>query len=291
MKKTYVVIGLGRFGTAIASRLYALGNEVLAIDTDAAKVQHAEPFVTYAVIGDARDEEVLKSLGVKNYDCAVVAIGKDLATSVIVTLNLKDLNIPVVICKATDEIQKKALEKVGADRVVVPEREMGVKLAQALTSSSVLDFIELSSDYGIAEVAVPENGSGKRCGSSTCGQNTAPISSPSAWCVDQRHAGRRPSAQERKRACGRRAQRAAFGASEMRREIVTSAHNPLLTHLKKLLSSRSYREKCGEFAADGTKLLEEAARWYPGLETVVVQQGVELCALPEHVRVVEIPEI
>ena len=76
----------------------------------------------------------------------------------------------------------------------------------------------------------------------------------------------------------------------MRREVVTSAHNPLLTHLKKLLSSRSYREKCGEFAADGTKLLEEAARWYPGLETVVVQQGVELCALPEHVRVVEIPE-
>ncbi len=155
MKKTYVVIGLGRFGTAIASRLYALGNEVLAIDTDAAKVQHAEPFVTYAVIGDARDEEVLKSLGVKNYDCAVVAIGKDLATSVIVTLNLKDLNIPVVICKATDEIQKKALEKV------VPEREMGVKLAQALTSSSVLDFIELSSDYGIAEVAVPEKWVGK----------------------------------------------------------------------------------------------------------------------------------
>ena len=124
-------------------------------------MQHAEPFVTYAVIGDARDEAVLKSLGVKNYDCAVVAIGKDLATSVIVTLNLKDLNIPVVICKATDEIQKKALEKVGADRVVVPEREMGVKLAQALTSSSVLDFIELSSDYGIAEVAVPEKWVGK----------------------------------------------------------------------------------------------------------------------------------
>ena len=112
MKKTYVVIGLGRFGTAIASRLFALGNEVLAIDTDAGKVQHAEPFVTYAVIGDARDEEVLRSLGVNNYDCAVVAIGKDLATSVIVTLNLKELGIQRVICKATDEIQKKALEKV-----------------------------------------------------------------------------------------------------------------------------------------------------------------------------------
>lgn len=161
MKKTYVVIGLGKFGTAVASRLFALGNEVLAIDMSAEKVQRAEPYVTCAVIGDARDEDVLRSLGVNNYDCAVVAIGTDLATSVIVTLNLKDLGLPRVLCKATDEIQKKALEKVGADRVVVPEREMGVKLAQALTSSSVLDFIELSSDYGIAEVAVPEKWVGK----------------------------------------------------------------------------------------------------------------------------------
>ena len=161
MKKTYVVIGLGKFGTAVASRLFALGNEVLAIDMSAEKVQRAEPYVTCAVIGDARDEDVLRSLGVNNYDCAVVAIGTDLATSVIVTLNLKDLGLPRVLCKATDEIQKKAREKVGADRVVVPEREMGVKLAQALTSSSVLDFIELSSDYGIAEVAVPEKWVGK----------------------------------------------------------------------------------------------------------------------------------
>lgn len=161
MKKTYVVIGLGKFGAAVASRLFALGNEVLAIDTSAEKVQRAEPYVTCAVIGDARDEEVLRSLGVNNYDCAVVAIGTDLATSVIVTLNLKELGLPQVLCKATDDIQKKALEKVGADRVVVPEREMGVKLAQALTSSSVLDFIELSSDYGIAEVAVPEKWVGK----------------------------------------------------------------------------------------------------------------------------------
>ena len=72
----------------------------------------------------------------------------------------------------------------------------------------------------------------------------------------------------------------------MKRETVTSARNPLLVHLKKLLAARSYREACGEFAADGTKLLEEAAKWYPGLETVVVQTGVELCPLPEHVRVV-----
>lgn len=161
MKKTYVVIGLGKFGATVASRLFALGNEVLAIDTNAEKVQRAEPYATCAAIGDARDEGVLRSLGVNNYDCAIVAIGTDLATSVIVTLNLKELGLPRVICKATDEIQKKALEKVGADRVVVPEREMGLKLAQALTSSSVLDFIELSPDYGIADVQVPDKWVGK----------------------------------------------------------------------------------------------------------------------------------
>lgn len=155
MKKTYVVIGLGKFGMAVASRLCALGNEVLAIDTNAELVQRAEPYVTCAAVGDARDEEVLASLGAGGCDCAVVAIGEDLATSVIVTLNLKELGLKQILCKATDEIQKKALEKVGADRVVVPEREMGLKLAQTLTSSSVFDYIELSSDYGIAEVKVP----------------------------------------------------------------------------------------------------------------------------------------
>ena len=161
MKKTYVVVGLGKFGVTVATRLYELGNEVLAIDNLAENVQRIENRVTYAVVGDARDEEVLRSLGVRNYDCAVVAIGSDLATSVLVTLNLKELGIPKILCKATDELQKKALEKVGADRVVIPEREMGVKLAQALSSSSVLDYIELSRDCGIVEIPVPESWRGK----------------------------------------------------------------------------------------------------------------------------------
>ena len=161
MKKTYVVVGLGKFGVTVATRLYELGNEVLAIDNLAENVQRIENRVTYAVVGDARDEEVLRSLGVRNYDCAVVAIGSDLATSVLVTLNLKELGIPKILCKATDELQKKALEKVGADRVVIPEREMGVKLAQALSSSSVLDYIELSNDCGIVEIPAPASWAGK----------------------------------------------------------------------------------------------------------------------------------
>jgi len=161
MKKTYVVIGLGIFGTTVAAKLFALGNEVLAIDTSEENVQRVESHVTYAVVGDARDEDVLRSLGVRNYDCAVVAIGTDLATSVIVTLNLKELGVPQILCKATDEVQKRALEKVGADRVVIPEREMGIKLAQGLSSSSILDYIELSNDCGIVEIPAPETWIGK----------------------------------------------------------------------------------------------------------------------------------
>ncbi len=161
MRKTYVVIGLGKFGSAVAERLYELGNEVLAIDANAENVQRIEHGVTYAVVADARDENVLRSLGVKNYDCAIVAIGTDLAASVIATLNLKQLQVPLVICKATDETQKRALEKIGADRVLIPEREIGVKLAQTITSSSILDFIELSKEYGIAELPTPAGWAGK----------------------------------------------------------------------------------------------------------------------------------
>lgn len=151
--KTYIVIGLGRFGSSVAEKLCELGNEVMAVDTQHELVQKISSRVTTAVEGDARDLEVLRSLGVHNFDCAVVAMGTDLATSVLVTLNLKELGVPVVICKAHDEMQKRALEKIGADRVVIPEREIGQKLAQRLASASVLDFIELSPDYSIAELA------------------------------------------------------------------------------------------------------------------------------------------
>ena len=161
MKKTYAVIGLGRFGTAVADRLYALGNEVLVVDESPEQVQKMESRVTYAVVADARDEAVPRSLGMRNYDCAIVAIGSDLAASVVITMNLKELGVPQVICKATDETQKRALEKIGADKVMIPEREAGVKLAQAVTSSSILDFIELSDQYGIAEVQLPESWAGK----------------------------------------------------------------------------------------------------------------------------------
>lgn len=159
--KTYLIVGLGRFGTAVALKLQELGNEVMVIDENEEQVQKLSNLVTYAVVGDARDEAVLESLGVRNLDCAIVAIGQDLAASVLITLNLKSLGVPQVICKARDDLQKRALEKLGADRVVIPEREMGLKLAQNLTSSSVLDYVELSRDCGLAEIVTPKSWVGK----------------------------------------------------------------------------------------------------------------------------------
>lgn len=159
--KTFLVIGLGRFGSAVALKLQELGNEVMVIDANAEQVQRISDRVTYAVVADARDETVLESLGAKNYECAVVAIGDNLAASILITLNLKALGVPQVICKAKDEQQRKALEKIGADRVLIPERETGIKLAQKLTSDSVLDFIELSNEFGIVEIKTPTPWIGK----------------------------------------------------------------------------------------------------------------------------------
>lgn len=159
--KSYIIIGLGRFGTSVAERLESLGNEVLAVDTNELYVQQLADKVTHAVVADARDEAVLRSLGARNFDCAVVAIGDDLAASILITLSLKELGVGRVICKARDEIHKRALERIGADYVVIPEREMALKLAQRLSSPNLLDFIELSDEFGIAETAIPKSWVGK----------------------------------------------------------------------------------------------------------------------------------
>ena len=129
---------------------------VLAVDEREDHVQRVAEKVTHAVTGDARDPSVLRALGVRNYDCAVVAVGDDIGNSALITLNLKEIGVKRVICKAQSHVHRKVLEKIGADRVVFPEHEMGVKLAQGLSSSNVLNFIELSEDFGIVETAVPK---------------------------------------------------------------------------------------------------------------------------------------
>lgn len=154
--KSYVVIGLGRFGTAVATELCAQGSEVLAMDTDQANVQAIADLVTHAVVADAKDPAVLKSLGVRNFDCAVVAVGSDVGGSALITMLLKELGVPQVVCKAQSHVHRRVLERIGADKVVFPEHEMGVKLAQGLTHSNILNFIELSDKYGIVEVSPPK---------------------------------------------------------------------------------------------------------------------------------------
>ena len=159
--KSFAVIGLGLFGSSVARQLCALGAEVLAIDTNYELVQQLSGDVTTAAVADARDAEVLRALGVQDCDSAVVAIGDDLAGSILATMNLKDLGLRQIICKAHDETHRKVLEKLGADKVVIPEKEVADKLARSLTSHNVLDFIELSSDYGIVEIAVRKDWVGK----------------------------------------------------------------------------------------------------------------------------------
>ena len=117
--------------------------------------------MTHAVVGDAQDKEVLRSLGVSDFDCAILAIGDDLAASVLTIMNLKELKVPMVVCKAHDETHRRVLEKLGADRVVIPEREYANRLARSLSNHNVLDYIELSSDYGILEVPAPGKWVGK----------------------------------------------------------------------------------------------------------------------------------
>ena len=127
--KSYAVIGLGRFGSALARQLCKLGAEVLALDVKGDYVQQIANDVTHAVVGDAQDKEVLRALGVRNLDCAVIAIGDNLAASVLITMNLKELGVPYIVCKAHDETHRKVLEKLGVDRVVIPEQEYAQRLA------------------------------------------------------------------------------------------------------------------------------------------------------------------
>jgi len=154
--KQFVVIGLGRFGSSIAKTLYSLGNEVMAIDNDEETVQNISDFVTHAVQADATDEATIKSLGIRNFDVAVVTIGSNIQSSVMITLLLKELGIKYVIAKAHNELHAKVLYKIGADRVVFPERDMGVRVAHNLCSSNILDYIELSPDYNIMEITAIE---------------------------------------------------------------------------------------------------------------------------------------
>ena len=159
--KTFLIIGLGRFGKALATELCAQGNEVLAMDLSEKAVQEVADKVTHAGAGDARDPEVLRAVGARNMDCAVVATAADVGSSALITLNLKEQGVPQVVGKAHSDIHRKVLEKIGADQVVFPEKEMALHLAQSLSNEEILNYIELSGEYSILERMVPDSWQGK----------------------------------------------------------------------------------------------------------------------------------
>ena len=159
--KQFVIIGLGRFGSSVAKTLYALGHDVLAIDSNEDLVQEISDSVTHAVQMDATDESALKTLGLRNFDVAVVTIGSNIQASVMITLLVKELGVKYIIAKGQSDLHAKVLYKIGADRVVLPEKDMGVRVAHNLVSASILDFIELSPDYSIMELRVLNEWDGK----------------------------------------------------------------------------------------------------------------------------------
>lgn len=159
--KQYLVFGLGRFGSSLARALCAQGQEVLAVDSDQELVNQIAPHVTQALQLDATDEEALRSLGVQNFDAAVVAIGQNTRDSILICVLLKEMGIPYLIAKANDDLHAKVLRKIGVDRVVFPERDMGVRLARSIVTPSVLDLMELSGDYQLAEILLPDGWEGE----------------------------------------------------------------------------------------------------------------------------------
>lgn len=159
--KSYIVVGLGRFGSHLATCLYSNNEEVLAVDTKEELVNEIADNVTRAVVADATNKNVLKSLGAGKCDVAIVAIGDNLSASVLITMNLKSLGVPKIICKAHDDTHKEILEKLGADEVIIPEFVVATKAARRLTSPSIMEYIDVSKDYGIVECKAQKEWIGK----------------------------------------------------------------------------------------------------------------------------------
>jgi trk system potassium uptake protein TrkA len=153
MVKQFAVIGCGRFGSSVAKTLYTLGYDVIAIDKSESAIVHISEDVTHAVQLDATNLSSLKSIGIRNFDTVIIAIGSNIESSLLATLQIKELGVKCIVAKAQNDIHAKLLSQVGATRVVFPEMEMGVRIAHNLISSNILDQIELDPNYSIVEVS------------------------------------------------------------------------------------------------------------------------------------------
>ena len=161
VEKSYVIFGIGKFGRSVAEELTAAGMHVLAIDKDEDRVSSVADTVTMAVIGDVTDAKDMEGLGLSNFDAAVVATTGDLSASVMAVILAKEAGIPYVMAKASDEMQSKVFERLGADRVIIPEKESAARTARTLLLGSYMDVVDLSNRIRLAELAVPADWAGK----------------------------------------------------------------------------------------------------------------------------------
>lgn len=160
-KKEYIVIGLGQFGTSIAKTLMQNDCEVLALDINEEKTRALADTVTCAVTGDVKDPELVTGLGIRNFDGAVVAIGENMEASIVATMIVNELGVPHILAKAQSELHAKILRKVGADRVVLPENEVGIRYGNNLVHGNFFDAVELSPDISVMEINVRREWEGK----------------------------------------------------------------------------------------------------------------------------------
>ncbi|MGG5253114.1 potassium channel family protein [Neobacillus sp. SM06] len=161
MNKDFAVIGLGRFGGSICRTLAELGKDVLAIDLNEERVNEFSTIASHAVSGDSTDEAMLRSIGIRNFDHVIVAIGEDIQSSILTTLILKELGVRNVTAKAQNDYHEKVLRKIGADHVVHPERDMGIRIANNMASNNVLDYLALSDEHSIVEFVASEKIGGR----------------------------------------------------------------------------------------------------------------------------------
>ncbi|QQK07520.1 potassium channel family protein [Miniphocaeibacter halophilus] len=159
--KQFVVIGCGRFGKSLALKLSELNQEVLVIDQDEDVVNEISPSVTYAVTADVTAEGVLEDLGVQNFDVVIIGMSSNFEASVLVTATAKELGVDTVIAKVKDTLHGKIMTKIGADKVIIPEKETGLRLAHSLTKKSIIDFIEVSEEFSLMEIKAPKNWTNK----------------------------------------------------------------------------------------------------------------------------------
>lgn len=156
MKKQYAVLGLGKFGYSIALSLENLGCDVIVVDNSSEKIQSIADSVTFAIKADIAETNIIRSLGAKNLDGAIIGVSENLEASIMATINAKEIGIPYVIAKAQNELHATILRRVGADAIVFPEKEMGSRVAKSLVSTNFADWIELSDDYSLVETEIPE---------------------------------------------------------------------------------------------------------------------------------------